>query len=237
MNIYIDESGSINNHSLNNKYFVIAMIHVIDKNGLNRAYKRFISSNFSRLQQLDKEKVDDKTGKILKPGDKMFNNGTFKELKGSHFDREMKLKFCEFFSRNHYFDIYYIKISNNKLSDAFCNNTARVFNYTIRLSLSYFIKNGLLPNEDCHLQLDERNEKTETKYFLENYLNTELTLSGETVGNFKVTYFDSANNKFIQIADIFANLYYSQLKTNQYTQEFNELKKKSMLKFTFEFPV
>lgn len=48
--------------------------------------------------------------------------------------------------------------------------------------------------------MDERNEKTETKFFLENYLNTELMLGGVTQGKFNVSYFDSANNKFIQIA-------------------------------------
>ncbi|WP_405726530.1 DUF3800 domain-containing protein [Anaerotignum sp.] len=48
MNIYIDESGSINNHSPENKFFVIAMVHVKDKRGLEKAYKRFVSSNIAR---------------------------------------------------------------------------------------------------------------------------------------------------------------------------------------------
>ena len=74
MNIYVDESGSINNHSSDNKYFVIAMVHVKDKKGLERAYKRFVSSHFKRLKELDQEKIDPKTGKILKSGGKMFVN-------------------------------------------------------------------------------------------------------------------------------------------------------------------
>ncbi len=52
-------------------------------------------------------------------------------------------------------------------------------------------------------QLDERNERVENKSFLENYLNTELSLSGQVAGNFSVSYFDSACNKFVQIADYF----------------------------------
>lgn len=236
MNIYIDESGSINNHFSNKKHFVIAMVHVINKKGLDKAYKRFVASNIDRLKELDQEKIDPKTGKILKQGGKMFVNGKFKELKGAQFDKEMKQKFVEFFSKKHYFDVYYIEIINEKLTDKFCGNKARVFNYSIKLALSYFFKKGFLPNEVCILQLDERNEKTEAKYFLENYLNTELTLTGLYSEEFEVTYFDSSNNKFIQIADVFANLFYSHLMTDSYHDEFKQLEKSGIVKFIFKFP-
>jgi len=236
MNIYIDESGSINNHSLNNKYFVISMIHVLNKNDLKRAYKRFVQKNYTRLMELDQNKIDTETNKVLKSGGKMFSNKKFRELKGVQFDRDMKQKFVRFFSERHLFDIYYIKLLNNQLTDDFCSNTARAFNYSIRLALSFFIKNNYLPNEDCLLQLDERNEKTEARFFLENYLNTELKLSGVATGDFRGSYFDSADNKFIQIADVFANLYFSQLQARQYTKEFEDLRAKGILKFEFEFP-
>lgn len=236
MNIYMDESGSINNHMPNNEYFVISMVRVLNKDSLKRAYKRFVSSNHDRLLELDQEKIHPETGKILKPGNKMFSEGEFKELKGAQFDREMKLKFIEFFSRKQSFELYYIKIANKKLTDHFCKNTARVFNYTVKLALDYFIRNGYLPIEDCSLQLDERNEKTETKYFLENYLNTELTMSGITTGRFDVAYFDSSNNHLIQLADVFSNLYYSHLQTGAYEDEFKKLKENNILKFIFEFP-
>lgn len=237
MNIYIDESGSINNHSHKHKHFVIALIHVTNKNGLKRAFKRFISSNLEILKELDQEKRDPRTNNILKPGNRMFKNDKFVELKGSQFDRSMKLKFVDFFSRKPHFEIYYIKISNGRLTDTFCKNTARVFNYTVRLALEYYIRNGFLPNEDCHLQLDERNEKTESRYFLANYLNTELALNEKVNSNFYVTYFDSSNNKFIQVADVFANLYFSELQTNQYTAEFRLLQDKGIIKHIFEFPI
>ncbi len=236
MNIYIDESGSINNHVPSNKYFVIAMIRVIDKRGLEKAYKRFISSNLEELRELDREKVDETTGKVLKAGNKMFIDGRFVELKGSQFDQPMKKKFLEFFSREPYFEIFYIKIINGKLTNKFCSNTSRVFNYSIRLAMNYFIKNNLLPNERCVLQLDERNEKTEAKYFLENYLNTELLLSEDIDGPFTVTYFDSCNNKFIQIADVFANVFYSDLVNHQYSEQLEVFKEKEMLRCVFEFP-
>ena len=169
----------------------------------------------------------------------MFINGKFAELKGAQFDKAMKQKFLEFFLKKHYFDLYIIKIKNDRLTDEFTSNTARVFNYTLRLALSYFINKGYLTkNEECFLQLDERNEKTETKYFLENYLNTELVLGGTTDKPFRVQYFDSVNNKFIQIADVFANLYYSNVITNGgYEQEIGRLKEEGVLKFVFEYPM
>lgn len=236
MNLYVDESGSINNHNKNNKYFVIAIIYPINPNSLKRAYKRFVSSNIETLKMLDKGKNNPQTGKTQKSSGKMFADGKFRELKGAQFDREMKLKFIEFFSRKQNFEIYYIKISNAKLTDKFCENTARAFNYTLRQALEYFISQGYFPQENCELQLDERNERTEARYFLENYLNTELSLGGVTDEKFKVSYFDSADNLLIQIADVFANLYYSHLQTGAYETEINDLKSKGFIKAIFEFP-
>lgn len=236
MNIYIDESGSINNHTKNNKHFVIALIQVTEREKLLKAYKRFVASNFDELKKLDQVKTDPDTGKILKAGGRMFINSKFKELKGSQFDRHMKLKFIKFFSKSPYFNIFYIKIDNTKLTDKFCSNTARVFNYSLKLALTYFLQVGLLPDEDCNLQLDERNEKTNARFFLENYLNTELQLNNISTSSFNVTYYDSSNNKMIQIADVFANLFYSNLKTGNYTDEFIILEKTGMLRYVFNFP-
>lgn len=236
MIIYVDESGSINNHMPNNKYFIIALIKVTNNSSLKRAYKRFVSSNYEVLKELDKDKVNQKTGAIIKEGGKMFLNGSFRELKGSQFDREMKCKFVDYFSKNNSFEIYYVKIANEKLTDHFCTNKARVFNYTLKLALEYFIAKGYLSDEDYTLQLDERNEKTEAKYFLENYLNTELSMNGTTTSKFEVKYFDSSNNKLIQVADVFANLLYSHLQTGVYSEEFAKLEEKGILKYIFEFP-
>lgn len=223
LNIYIDESGSINNNSGKGHDFVITLVVPTDKKRLDRVYKRFVSRNYNRLEQIDE-------------GNKMFLDGKFHELKGSQFNRPMKQKFVRFFSQEKCFELYYIRIKNYSLSDKFCGNTARAFNYVLRLALQYFITNNYFKGENYTLQLDERNEKTESKYFLENYLNTELTMGGVTDGKFSVFYFDSANNKFIQIADVFSNLFYSQLLTNAYNEEMEILRNKNILKFIFEFP-
>ena len=166
----------------------------------------------------------------------MFRNGKFRELKGVQFDRDMKLRFVDYFSRSKYFEIYYIRIANHELKEHLFESSARIFNYSIRLALEHFIQNGLLPDEDCHLQLDERNEKKEARHFMENYLNTELVVGGSAQGHFSVTYFDSADNRLIQVADIFANLLYSEEQTGQYGRELGMLRKAGMLKYIFDFP-
>lgn len=111
-----------------------------------------------------------------------------------------------------------------------------------RKFMNFFCQNELfevffiVADNHC-LQLDERNERTETKHFLENYLNTELLLPGIIKDECKVKYFDSANNIIIQVADVFANLYFSQLKTNAYTEEFDRMQQEGYVKYIFQFPL
>lgn len=236
MIIYIDESGSINNHMTNNRYFIIALVRVISKDSLRKAYKRFVSSNFERLKELDQAKLHPQNHRVIKEGGKMFANDNFKELKGSQFDKDMKLRFVEFFSRKQYFEIYYIKIDNEKLTDRLCENKSRVFNYAIKCAMEYFIRNGYLPDENCYLQLDERNERAESRNFLENYLNTELSMNKTATGEFKAAYYDSIENNMIQIADVFANLYYSNTQTGGYDKEIRQLQDAGIIRAVYEFP-
>ena len=236
MQIYIDESGSVNNHDATHcPYFVIAMVRAINKDKAKRVYKRFVAKNLDRLLELDADRTD-KKGRLIRQGGKMFSNGKFKELKGTQFDAEMKRKFLSYFARKPHFEVYFIKICNAKLDDCFCTNTARVFNYPVKLALGYFIQHGLLPNEECILQLDERNERTETRYFLEEYLNTELIMNKECKGPFTVEYFDSANNYMIQVADVYANWFYSHLMSGEYSEDFQAQKDAGIIKGIFEFP-
>lgn len=222
MNIYIDESGTINN-KLKNEYFIITLIIPDNSNTLKKSYKRFVSSNLKELKKIDNKQ-------------KMFLNGSFHELKGSAFNKPMKKKFVNFFSRKNNFSLFYIKVNNSRLNDSFCLNTSRVFNYLLKISLDYFLKNDYIKSENQVLQLGERNERTESKFFLEDYLNTELSITGINRGNFTVSYFDSANNLNVQIADVFSNILYSHLKTGAYSDELNTLKNSGILKCIFEFP-
>ena len=223
MNIYIDESGTINN-KLKNEYFIITLVVPDKTDTLKKSYKRFVSSNYARLKEIDTNQ-------------KMFLNGRFRELKGSAFDREMKKKYVEFFSKKNNFTLFYIIVDNSKLKDTFCSNTSRVFNYILKIALTYLIKNEYISSEDHHIQLDERNERTESRYFLEDYLNTELCITGVNEGQIMVSYFDSANNKTIQITDVFSNIMYSNLKTKAYEEEIEKLKEVGILKNIFRFPL
>lgn len=234
MNIYADESGSINN-KLGSKPFIIALIHVLDFKKLNTVFKRFISSNIDELKALDKDFYN-ANGVLTKKGNLMFHGGKFHEIKGSQLNQEMKTNFIKYLIKKKYFELYYIKINNELLTDKICENTARAFNYSIKLALTFFLEHKILEDEDCLLQLDERNERTEARFFLENYLNTEFCLNNVTEKHYSVKYLDSADNPFIQIADVFANLYYSELNTGAYSDLFKELGDKNILKAIFEFP-
>ena len=233
----IDESGSINNHLKTDKsYFVIALVRVINKEKLQRCYKHFVSENIGRLKELDQAVY--KNEKLVKAGNKMFLNGRFHELKGAQFDPNMKRSFLNKFSLPGVFELFFIQLENDALSDNFCNNTARGFNYVLKLNFEFLIKQGFIPSDcDFVLNIDERNEKTDAKNLLEEYLNIELNTGGITSGHFSVHYFDSSNNKIIQIADVFSNLFFSNLKTRNYERELRQLKQKGIIKNIFRFPL
>ena len=237
MNLYGDESGSINNHSQKNKHFVIALIKVNDKKMVHRAYKRFVSTNFEKLKVLDAPKYS-ADGEKIRDGNKMFDSkGNFIELKGSQFDRDMKHRFVNSILKHGGLEIYYIRIFNEKLTDTFAADTSSAYNFPMKLALSYFYSKKYFEDEELFLQLDMRNEKTNKKYFLEQYLNIELHSNNVMHSPINVTYYDSKKNKIVQIADVFANMYYSHIVTGQYSSEISKLIKAGILKFIFKFPI
>lgn len=62
MDIYIDESGSINktNEELN-KYFIIGMVIPNNKSKLKRVFKYFVTKNMKELREIDKNRVNIKS--------------------------------------------------------------------------------------------------------------------------------------------------------------------------------
>ena len=82
MNIYIDESGSVNTKNV--FPFVIGTVIPTDVQKLKKVYKRFVSKYYEDLKKLDKD-------------NKMFRkDGSFLELKGACFDKDMKLNFLNY---------------------------------------------------------------------------------------------------------------------------------------------
>ena len=223
--LYIDESGSMtSNYSSNNPFFVISIIRVLDKDSLKKSIKRFVRTHWNELKLCDKN-------------NKMFNNDKFLELKGSAMSSDIKKKFVKYLSLKKSFEVFYILLDNKKVDCDFYNNTARSFNYMIKLSLQYFInKRFLTKQSDILIQIDERNERPEAKLHLQEYLNTELQLGGKLTGEIEVKYFDSCTNSLIQLADFFANLEFSQLQTKHYSNEFSLLTNKGIIKNIFIFP-
>lgn len=225
-NLYIDESGSMTiQYREQNPYFVIAIVHTEDSKRLKALHARFVRSHIDELREADS-------------AGRMFKNGAFAELKGSALTPKLKRDFVSFFCKNNALDVFYIVINNDALSKErnLYANTARAFNYVLKLALNYFIRHGMLPDEPYSIQLDERNESNDTRHFLKNYLNTELSMAGTISNEISVDYFDSDRNRNIQIADVFANLLYSQLRTGAYTEEFRLMQDSGYLRHIFKFP-
>ena len=226
INMYIDESGSIHPTSEKlNRYFIIGIVIPKDAKKLKRVYKTFVRKNINNLKELDTE-------------GKMFNkDGHFIELKGSSMDRTMKLNFMKFFCQNNLFEVRYIVLDNNLLEDRFIKNKARTFNYLIKIFLINSIKKKYIRDKQIFLQIDERNVKTDSKFSLEDYLNQELSLNDNLIENIQVQYFDSSQNCFIQIADVFSNIMYSNLITKgSYEKELEQLQQNKYILPTFIFP-
>lgn len=226
INMYIDESGSIHPTSQKlNRYFVIGIVIPKDSKKLKRVYKTFIRKNIDTLKELDVE-------------GKMFNQeGKFIELKGYSMDKPMKLNFINFFCQNDLLEVRYIILDNNLLDERFIKNKARTFNYLLKIFLINSIKKKYIKDNEIFLQIDERNVKTDSKYSLEDYLNQELLLNDNLIDNVQVQYFDSSQNCFIQIADVFSNIMYSNLITkSSYQKELQQLKRNGYILPPFIFP-
>lgn len=226
ISMYIDESGSIHPTSQKlNRYFVIGIVIPKDSKKLKRVYKTFIRKNIEELKKLDTER-------------KMFDtNNKFIELKGSSMDKTMKLKFMEFFCQNNLFEVRYIILDNNLLDSRFIKNKARTFNYLLKIFLINSIKKKYIADKEIFLQIDERNVKTDSKYSLEDYLNQELLLNDNLIDNIQVQYFDSSQNYFIQIADVFSNIMYSNLITKgSYHECIEKLQRDKYILPAFIFP-
>lgn len=223
--LYIDESGSMTDQYVKNwPYFIIAIVRTENPKKLKTLRKRFIKKYMDELKRAD-------------TGGKMFKDGVFKELKGSAFTPDLKCKFSDYFFREGTMDIFFIAINNKNMSHDPYKNKARAFNYILKSALEYFIKSGKLPDDEYFIQLDERNEKSDAKHFLQNYLNTELRMEQVLSKDIRVQYFDSAENFIIQLADVLANLYLSYLWTDSYKDQIYQMVESGCLKFEFKFPL
>ena len=223
MNIYIDESGSINTKNVHP--FIIGTVMPTNITKLKIVYKRFVSKYYEDLKKLDKD-------------NKMFRkDGSFLELKGACFNRQMKLNFINYFCRNNLFKVRYIVLNNAKIKEKFVENKARTFNYLMKLFIENSFHSHLLNEKEIFLQIDERNVKTNSKYSLEDYLHQELILDSDLIEKVHVEYYDSSQNCIIQIADVFSNIKYSDYATSgAYKDILKDCYKKGYILKDFNFP-
>ncbi len=226
MTIYGDESGSITKYlNHDHPYFVVALVKVNNVKRLRGAYHRFVSSNLEELKWQDHN------------AHKMFRDGEFVELKGSQMNKRIESRFIEFFADNTDIEVFYLLVDNRELNDDFLENPTQTFNYVMCLNFKELLSKNLLPSDECYLNLDDRNEKERSIFFLENYLNTELPLEGYTDEHFHVQYLDSKSSPGVQIADVFSNILYSCLMDDRTDYTLELMKEKGVLKNIFTFPV
>lgn len=226
INYYIDESGSICNEiqGERNRWFTVAVIRPLNAEKLTRVFKRYISSRLERLKECPLS-------------DRMFNGEDFREIKGSALTPELKRDFMDYFCKNSLFEVYFIRIDNTKTQPNFCNNKARSFNYVIKLALLSLLHRNIIPEADTFLHIDERNVRTDSKATLEDYLNTELQLNEGLSFTTTVEYKESSCCRFVQIADVFSNIFYSSSVSESYQTEIEKLCENGYVRFTFEFPL
>ncbi len=223
INLYIDESGTMNCEK--GDKFIISIVRVLDNKSLKVKFKRCISKYIDDLKECDKKQ-------------KMFKNGKFIELKGCALSLPVKKNIADYLSKSRDFEVYIIELDNKKIDSKLYKDRSRAFNYMIKLALEFFINKGFFnKHEEYRIIIDERNVKVEAKRSLDDYLNTSLQLDEKLTDEIQVEYHDSAQERFIQIADFFANFYYSQCVNGKYDDDFKKLSKTKILRRVFKFPL
>ena len=204
------------------------MVKIEDKIGFKHIFKK-------SLRKFKKEIIlkqkNNSNYKINQNGEYEFH-----ELKGSGLPFELKEKLVKHLTFKNHLNVYYILIENKEMKDIYYENTARAFNYVLKLCLLFLVKNSFLNTDDIFLHIDERNTKTGTIHCLEEYLNTEFKFSNIDI-DFKVKYTDSKKDIGVQVADLFSNVFYSTLLSKEKSKIIDELKEKNCIKHIFRFPL
>ena len=132
-------------------------------------------------------------------------------------------------------------MNNKKATVKFRSNSSRVFNYLIKTFLEkHFKKRSKYKDlNQIHFVIDERNVATESKFTLQEYLNTELNLMDAfSEKDIVVQYYDSKNYLLLQLADFISNTFYRYRQKHQREAKENVelLIKQTSTNKTFRFP-
>jgi len=202
--VFVDESGTIGKGNVKkDDFFIITLLFVNDEdiNHIRKVFKK------ERLKIVNKKDV-------LK--EKLVSN---KEIKGSELNETEKSGIYEKLigKCGNKFEIAVIVLNNRKATVKFRSNSSRAFNYLIKtyLSVHFSKKSKFRCPHQMHFIIDERNVVTESKYTLQEYLNTELNLTDTFVENdIKVHYHDSKNYLLLQLTDFISNTFYRHKQKN-----------------------
>ena len=189
--VYLDESGSIHKNS-NTKYFAVGgyFVFLKDKNKVTSFYK-----------SMNKSIKDSK------------NIPLNKEIKSYNMTDEEKIKI---FNKIQDIDTFYgcVKIFEKASMKKEIIESNIFFNYAVKILFKDCIIPLLNLNQingdiDFMVSIDNRNIRIGDLNNLETYLKTEFCLENF---NFKITYYDSATNFGVQLADLIVNTFYNYYK-------------------------
>ena len=189
--VYLDESGSIHKNS-NTKYFAVG---------------GYIAS------AKDKNKVVSQYKKI---------NKNIKDYKNIPLNKEIKsydmtdMEKIEIFNKIQNINSFYgcAKVFEKASMKKEIIESNIFFNYAIKILFKDCIiplLNQINDNIDFIVNVDNRNIRVGDLNNLETYLKTEFCLDNF---DFKITYYDSATNYGIQLADLIVNTFYNSYKNS-----------------------
>ena len=183
--VYLDESGSIHKNS-RTKYFAIGGYFTF------KSAKNKIISTYKKINKSIKDERNISLDKEIKSYDML--------------DIEKISIFKNIQSIDGFYGI--AKVFKKELMKKEIIESNIFFNYGVRL----LFKDCIIPllknykNIEFIISIDNRNIRINDLNNLEVYLNTEFCIENYS---FKVTYYDSASNYGIQIADLIVNTFYN----------------------------
>ena len=226
--VFVDESGTIGKGIIKeDDFFIITLLFVKDEdvNHIKKVFQKRTIKNVNKKEVLKQQ---------------LKNN---KEVKGSELSETEKRKIYEKIIEKcgDKFEIAVIVMNNKKATVKFRSNSSRAFNYLIKIFLEkHFKKRSKFKKvNQVSFIIDERNVATESKYTLQEYLNTELNLM-ETFSEKDITvhYYDSKKYLLLQLADFISNTFYRYKQKNNTESKDNVeiLLKQTSTNKMFKFP-
>lgn len=226
--VFVDESGIIAKHlSDKTNCFIITLIFVEDQNidYVKKHFRKYRLQVAKKKSELLEELTDTK------------------EIKGSSVSESDKhIIYSKLFDTcGDKFELGIILLNNKYTTDKFRSNSSRAFNYLIKRYLQCaFIHSDMYKDLDkLSFIIDERNVASESKFTLQEYLNTELNLIDHFCNEeISVNYYDSKKFILLQMADFISNTCYRKWqKKNEDNGNTDMILKRTLKGKPFMFPM